>query len=41
VADPWTGTDADFDTTWTDVTAAVPGVLRTLLPSGEKVSGGA
>jgi protein-tyrosine phosphatase len=28
VADPWTGTAADFDTTWTDVTAAVPGVLR-------------
>lgn len=39
VADPYTGTDADFDTTWADVTAAVPWVLRALLPSGEKVSG--
>lgn len=28
VADPYTGTAADFDTTWTDVTAAVPGLLR-------------
>lgn len=30
VADPWTGTDTDFDQTWADVTAAMPGVLRLL-----------
>jgi protein-tyrosine phosphatase len=28
VADPYTGTDADFDQTWAEVTAAVPGLLR-------------
>ncbi len=34
VADPWTGTAADFDQTWADVTAAAAGLVRTLLPSG-------
>ncbi|MEH6699648.1 MAG: low molecular weight protein-tyrosine-phosphatase [Brevundimonas sp.] len=30
VADPYTGTDTDFDQTWAEVAAAVPGVLRLL-----------
>ncbi len=28
VADPYTGTDADFDQTWAEVTAATEGLLR-------------
>ena len=34
VADPYTGTDADFDQTWADVTAAAAGLVQTLLPTG-------
>ncbi|WP_226634544.1 low molecular weight protein-tyrosine-phosphatase [Brevundimonas poindexterae] len=34
VADPYTGTAADFDQTWADVTAAAAGLVQTLLPSG-------
>lgn len=28
VADPYTGTDEDFDATWAEVNAAVPALLR-------------
>jgi len=30
VADPYTGTDTDFDQTWADVTAAAAGLVRML-----------
>lgn len=30
VADPYTGTDADFDQTWADVSAAAAGLVRML-----------